>query len=259
MISFSLAQAEAWIALFIYPLARVLAFVAAAPLWSTAGVPRRTRLLIGFAISIAITPTLPPLPVVEPASLKGLAILVEQMLLGTAMGFAARIVFAALDLAGEFIGFQMGLGFATFYDPLNSSQTPVISEFLGLVSLLLFLSLNGHLMYVATLAQSFHVLPIGEAFPGQASWLNLAELGSKIFSLGLLISLPILVALMIVNLALAVLTRAAPQLNIFSLGFPLTLSAGFVALAIGLNYLSQPLQAMYDLASSAILGFAAPR
>lgn len=256
MFSITTTQIDAWIVAYAYPLVRILAFIAAAPLWSTAGIPRRTRLILGFGITIAIVPALPAMPSVAPASLAGLWILAQQMLIGIGMGFAARIVFAAVDMAGEFIGMQMGLGFATSYDPLNSSQTPVISEFIGLIGLLLFLSLNGHLIYVATLAQSFNAIPVGPNPLGAGSWLNLAELGSKIFSSGLLIALPVVVALMITNIALAVLTRAAPQLNIFALGFPLTLTGGFVALAISMDYLSVPLQSLYELALSSLLGFA---
>ena len=244
MLSISTAQLDAWIAAYAFPLTRVLAFIASSPLWGSAGIPRRTRLILGLCIAIAIAPALPPMPAVAPGSLPGLWILGQQMLIGIGMGFAARIVFAAVDLAGEFIGAQMGLGFATAYDPLSSSQTPVIGEFMGLVSFLLFLSLNGHLMYVATLAAP--------------SWLNLVELGSKMFSVGVLLSLPAIVALMITNLALAVLTRAAPQLNIFALGFPLMMIGGFVALAISMNYLATPLQALYEYALGAILGFAVP-
>lgn len=258
MISLSSGQIDVWMAAFIYPLARILAFVSAAPLWSTAGIPRRTRLILGICITIAIAPALPEMPKVAPGSLAGLWILAQQMLIGIGMGFAARIVFAAVDMAGEFISMQMGLGFATSYDPLNSSQTPVISEFFGLVSLLLFLSLNGHLLYIATLTQSFGAIPVGDLLLGQGSWLNLAELGSKIFSAGLLISLPIVVALLITNIALAVLTRAAPQLNIFALGFPLTLLGGFITIAISMNYLAVPLQQLYEFSFSAMLGFAVP-
>jgi len=258
MISIGSVQIDAWIAAFIFPLARILAFVAAAPLWSTAGIPRRTRLIMGIAITVAIAPSLPGMPNVQPASLTGLWIMLQQMLIGIGMGFAARIVFAAFDMAGEFIGFQMGLGFATFFDPLSSSQTPVIAEFFGLIALLLFLSMNGHLLYFATLAQSFSAIPVSAMPLGAASWLNLAELGSKIFSAGLLLALPIVVALMITNVALAVLTRAAPQLNIFALGFPLTLLGGFVSIAISMNYLATPLQAIFEFAMSAMLGFAVP-
>jgi len=258
MISLSSAQLDIWIAAFIFPLARILAFVAAAPLWSTAGIPRRTRLILGISITVAIAPSLPDMPNVQPASLPGLWILSQQLLIGVGMGFAAKIVFSAVDFAGEFIGAQMGLGFATSYDPLNSSQTAVITEFLSLLSLLMFLSMNGHLLYIGTLAQSFSAIPVSTSPLGAGSWLNLAELGSKIFSAGLLLALPIVVALMITNVALAVLTRAAPQLNIFALGFPLTLSVGFIGLAISLNYLAEPLQALFEYGMSAMLGFAVP-
>ena len=145
MFSIDSAQIDAWIVAFIYPLTRILAFIATAPLWSNAGVPGRTRLILAIAITVAITPILPAMPIVQPASLAGLWILLQQMLIGIGMGFAAKIVFSGIELAGEFIGAQMGLGFATFYDPLSSSQTPVISEFINLIALLLFLSMNGHL------------------------------------------------------------------------------------------------------------------
>lgn len=258
MISIASTQIDAWIAAFIFPLARILAFIATAPLWSSAGIPRRTRLILAIAIATAIAPGLPSMPTVQPASLAGLWILLQQMLVGIGMGFAAKIVFTAFDLAGEFIGSQMGLGFATFYDPLNSAQTPVIAEFIGLLALLLFLSLNGHLIYIATLAQSFSAIPVGENTLGAASWLNLVELGGKIFSAGLLIALPIIVALTITNVALAVLTRAAPQLNLFALGFPITLIGGFLMLAVSLDYLASPMQSIFEFALSAMLGFIAP-
>ena len=258
MISIGSAQIDAWIAVFIFPLARILAFIASAPLWSTTGVPLQTRLFLGLAVTLAIAPALPPMPAVQAGSLNGLWIMTQQMLIGIGMGFAARIVFAAFDLAGTFIGFQMGLSFATFYDPLNSSQTPVVTEFITLISLLMFLSMNGHLLYVATLAQSFSAIPVSPIPLGADSWLNLAELGRTIFAAGLLISLPIIVALMITNIALAVLTRAAPQLNIFALGFPLTLTGGFVGLAITLSYLATPIQGIFEQALGAMLGFAVP-
>ena len=187
MISIGSAQIDAWIAVFIFPLARILAFIASAPLWSTTGVPLQTRLFLGLAVTLAIAPALPPMPAVQAGSLNGLWIMTQQMLIGIGMGFAARIVFAAFDLAGTFIGFQMGLSFATFYDPLNSSQTPVVTEFITLISLLMFLSMNGHLLYVATLAQSFSAIPVSPIPLGADSWLNLAELGRTIFAAGLLI------------------------------------------------------------------------
>ncbi|MDR2188561.1 MAG: flagellar biosynthetic protein FliR [Azonexus sp.] len=259
MISLSSAQIDAWIAALFFPLARVLAFIATVPLWSTAVIPQRTRLILGLAITLAIAPLLPPMPAVQPATLAGLWILLQQMLVGIGMGFAARIVFSAFDLAGEFMGFQVGLGFATFYDPLRGSQTPVVAEFMNLMTLLLLLSMNGHLLYFATLAQSFVAIPVSATPLAAESWINLVNLGGHIFSAGLLISLPVVVAMMTTNLALAVLTRAAPQLNIFALGFPMTLIGGFFVLAVGLNYMATPIQGVFEIALEAMLGFAVVR
>jgi flagellar biosynthesis protein FliR len=258
MLTLSTAQIDAWIAFYAFPLARILGMIVTVPLWSTAGIPRRTRLILGFAITLAIAPALPPMPVVQPASLAGLWILAQQILIGIAMGFAARVVFAAVDMAGTFIGFQMGLGFATFFDPLQGAQTPVLSEFIGLLALLLFMAFDGHLLYISTVAQSFHAIPVGPEALAAGSWKNLAELGSKIFSAGLLLALPVIVALLIVNVALGVLTKAAPQLNLFALGFPLTLMGGFVGVAVSLNYISEPLHALFDFALQSMLGFAVP-
>ncbi|HHV49559.1 MAG TPA: flagellar biosynthetic protein FliR [Rhodocyclaceae bacterium] len=258
MLTLSTAQIDAWIAFYAFPMARILAMIATAPLWSTAGIPRRTRLILGLAITIGIAPALPPMPDVSPASFAGLWILAQQILIGFAMGYAARIVFAAIDFAGTYMGFQMGLSFAVFYDPLRGAQTPVLVELIGLLALLLFMALDGHLLYVGTLAKSFQVIPVAPEALSPNSWRNLAELGGRIFSIGLLLSLPVMVALMITNVALGILTKAAPQLNLFALGFPITLMGGFVVIAISLNYLAEPLQAVFSEAIEAMLRFAVP-
>lgn len=256
MITLTSAQLDAWIAAFIFPLARILALVTSAPLFSNIGVPNRTRLALGLAITFALMPMLPPMPTVPAGSLPALWILLQQMLIGVGMGFAMRIAFSSVELAGEFMGSQMGLGFATFYDPLSSAQTPVITEFVNLMTLLVFIALNGPLLYVATLAESFTVIPVSSAPLAAVSWKNLAELGSIMFSTGLLLALPVIVTLIITNLALGVLTRAAPQLNIFAVGFPITLLGGLAALAISLNYLAGPLQVLIEQGLAAMLAFA---
>ena len=256
MITFTSAQLEALIAAFIFPASRVLALIATAPLVNSTTVPRRIRLLMGLAITIALVPGLPPLPVVNPATWQGLWIVVQQMLIGIGMGFTLRMLYSAVDLAGEYIGAQMGLGFATFYDPVNASQTPVLSEFISLLGLLIFLSMNGHLMFVAALDQSFHTLPIGVGAPSPNHWLDLIKQGSAMFATALFLALPIIVALLITNIALAVLTKAAPQLNLFSLGFPITLGGGFIVIAISLDYLSEPMQRLFEEGLTAMVSFA---
>ena len=254
MISFSSAEINAWIVAYFFPLARILALLAAAPPFNNAALSVRVRLMLGLAIAIAITPALPPIAPLEPASGIGLWILAQQLLIGFAMGFSLRLVFSAVDLAGNMIATQMGLGFATFYDPQNTAQTPVVSEFMGLLTLLIFMAINGHLMLIATLTHSFTVIPISATAPASGTWLNLANAGVVVFSSGLLLALPILVALLITNVALGVLSRAAPQLNLFAVGFPLTLALGFAMLIISMSYLGAPLQLLFEHGLQSMLG-----
>ena len=154
MISFTSAELNAWIAAFFFPLARILALLAAAPPFNNAGLTTRVRLVLGLALVTAIAPALPAMPAIEPASGLGLLILAQQMIIGFAMGFVLRLVFSAIDLAGMMISTQMGLGFATAYDPQTAAQTPVVPELLGMLALLVFLSIDGHLMVLATLVKS---------------------------------------------------------------------------------------------------------
>jgi flagellar biosynthetic protein FliR len=254
--TFTDAQLNAWIAAFIYPLARVLGLIAAAPPFSNAAMPNRIRLMLGLALALGIAPVVPALPAIVPASGTGLWLLLREMLIGIGMGTSMRIVFAAVDMGATIASYQMGLGFATFYDPQNSSQTGVISNFLTLLSTLLFLLMNGHLAYVSILAQSFTAIPIDPQPLAAASWKYLALMGGRIFYIGLLLSLPLIVVLIIANTALGVLNRVAPQLNLMAIGFPITLSMGFVGLMLILRYLPVPLENLFSDGLNAMLAFA---
>ena len=245
MISLSAAQLDLWMASFLFPLARVMGLIAAAPIFSNRAIPARIRLGLGALMTFALLPTLPPSGLTV-GSWPGLLALLQQMLIGIALGFTVRVVFAAVDLAGELIGLQMGLGFAMFYDPDNAAQSPVISEFLGLLATLIFLSINGHLMLLAVLGNSFEWWPVGaDLFPA-SGWMAIARWGSTVFSAGLMLALPLIAALLVVNIALAVLTRAAPALNLFAIGFPVTLIAGFVMLVLSLPFIAPALQRLFD-------------
>ena len=254
MISFTSAELNAWIAAFFFPLARILALLAAAPPFNNAGLTTRVRLVLGLALVTAIAPALPAMPAIEPASGLGLLILAQQMIIGFAMGFVLRLVFSAIDLAGMMISTQMGLGFATAYDPQTAAQTPVVSELLGMLALLVFLSIDGHLMVLATLVKSFTLLPVGVWTISEASWLNIANAGGVIFSSGVMLALPALVALLITNVALGVLGRVAPQLNLIAIGFPVTILLGFSGLLFGLSLLATPLLQLYEYSLQSMLG-----
>lgn len=255
MITLSGEQISLWIAMLFYPLARVLAFFAVAPIFNNIGLPVRIRLVTGIAVTLGILPLLPAPPAVDLNSGAGLWLIAREMSIGIAMGFAMRVVFAALIMAGEQIGFQMGLGFAVFYDPQNSTQTPVIAQYFSLLTTLMFLSINGHLMLISTLAQSFQAIPISTDTLPANSWSNLVLFGGRIFSAGLLFALPVTIALIITNLALGVLTKAAPQLNLFAIGFPITLITGFAVISASLNYFSPPMLRLFEEGMQMMLGF----
>ncbi|MFT3851046.1 MAG: flagellar biosynthetic protein FliR [Propionivibrio sp.] len=215
----------------------------------------QVRLVLGLALTMAISPALPAMPAIEPASGQGLLILAQQMIIGFAMGFILRLVFSAIDLAGMMISTQMGLGFATAYDPQTAGQTPVVAELIGILALLAFLAIDGHLMTLATLMRSFTLLPVGMWTTSEASWLNIANAGAVIFSSGVMLALPALTALLIANIALGVLGRVAPQLNLIVIGFPVTITVGFVALYVGMSHLGAPLQALFEHGLRSMLGF----
>ena len=259
MTSITTAQFNALLVAYFFPMARILALLAVAPPFNNVGLSRRVRLILGLAIALAIAPALPPPPISEPSSGIALLILAQQIIIGYAMGFVMRLVFSAVDLSGVIISNLMGLGFATAYDPEGASQTPVVSEFFGVLALLTFLAINGHLMVIATLVQSFSALPIGNAGLSSGSWLNVANAGALIFSSGVFLALPVTVALLITNIALAILGRVAPQLNLMAIGFPITIVLGFATIAVSLSYLSAPLQKMFEFGLNSMLGYFAIR
>lgn len=237
MINVSSMQLEAWLAAFIFPLARILALVASSPVIGNRQVPIRIKVGFSLLITFLIAPTLEIPPNVEASSGVGLFILSQQILVGLAMGFAMRLIFTAIDMAGDIMGMQMGLGFASFYDPINAINTQIIAQFLGILAALSFLSMNGHLYMLSTLAESFQVFPITDKIPAANAMHTLALWGGSIFAHALRLSLPLIGALLITNLALGILTRSAPQLNIFAIGFPITITVGYATLVLTLPYL----------------------
>lgn len=238
MLTLTSAQLNAWLAALMWPFIRILGLMIAAPLFGNDRFPVPVRIGLALFITLLVAPTLPPLPAVAPDSPAGLGLFAQQLLIGLAMGFAVRLIFTAVEMAGELIGLQMGLGFAVFYDPQNSGQMPVVGQFLGLVATLTFLAIDGHLLVIAVLADSFRVMPISPDAVDPQAWRTVAGWGGRILYAALLLSLPVVAALMTTNVALGVLTRAAPQLNIFAIGFPITLAIGFGALLLMLPYLT---------------------
>jgi len=245
MLTLSSIELNTWIAALLWPLSRILGLLAAAPLFGNAAVPATVKVGLGALLAMIIAPGVPALPAVNPMSLPGLLILTQEMLVGLAMGFSIRIVFSAIEMAGEISSLTMGLGFASFFDPQTKGRSSAISQFLVMLATLMFLTVNGHLVLLAALAESFVSLPISASPISGGGFQQLAAWGGEIFRSGLQIALPVIAALLLTNVALGILTRAAPQLNIFGIGFPVTLGVGLLVIGMVLPYLATPFQNMF--------------
>lgn len=241
MISFTEAQLLAWLNPLFWPFVRCLALFGGMPMFSQRNVPLRLRVGLALFISVAAQPSLPaipPLPLDSPPLLT--LLLAQQLLIGLSMGFAVRLVFASLEFAGELIGLQMGLNYGGFFDPGTGGQGTASARFFGSMVAFLFIAINGHLLLISALVQSFHSFPVGgEPF----AFLRMAQpqrWGAEIFSIGLWIALPLITMLMFVNLVLGVISRVAPQIGVFAVGFPLTVSVGLIGMVATLPLMQTP-------------------
>lgn len=244
------------IASFMWPLTRILGLIAIAPPFGNNSVPVQVKLMLGVMLALIVAPTIPPLSNVDPLSLTGIMILMQQLVIGLAMGFMVRVVFAGIEMAGEVIGLTMGLGFATFFDPQTQGRSSAISQVLVLLATLIFLTLNVHLSLFTALIESFKTIPISTSLTMGFSFQKLAIWGEQIFSIGLRLSLPVVAALLITNIALGILTRAAPQLNLFGIGFPITIGVGFLMLSMIIPYMLQPIENVFQSTIEALQSLA---
>lgn len=227
---------------FFWPFVRLLALISTAPLLNHRSVPVRLKIGLAIACALVVAPTLPSPPAVEPFSADGVLLLLHQSLVGAAIGIAMQFVFAAIELSGDMIGLQMGLSFSGFVDPQNSASTPLVGSFLAMIASLVLLAINGHLMMIGSLVESFQTIPIA-AHPEHGLGLQrLIALGGEIFRIGLHLSLPVLATLLALNITMGVLTRAAPQLNVFSVGFPITLLGGLLLLGFSLPFVGAAME-----------------
>ena len=229
-----------WVAAFIWPLIRIGAMFTAAPLFSMHSIPARIRLVLSVALTLVVMPVLPTLPAVEMFSFQGIMVTLEQLVIGLASGFIVQMAFAAIVFGGQGIAYSMGLGFASMVDPQNGQQVPVLSQFYVITGTFIFLAVDGHLVLIQMLLDSFATLPIASVGLESPDLWSIIAWSSRVFAGGLLLALPVIASLLLVNVSFGVATRAAPQLNIFSVGFPVTLLLGMLLVWITLpNLLDQ--------------------
>ncbi|EXU76249.1 flagellar biosynthetic protein FliR [Erwinia mallotivora] len=231
MLHFDSNQLLMWVGQLFWPLARILALIMTAPLLSEKSISRKVKVGLGLMITYVLLPSLPPVNVTL-FSVSGFWLLLQQILIGVAIGFTMQFAFAAVRTAGEVIGLQMGLSFATFFDPASRLNMPVLARFLDILAMLLFLTFNGHLWLISMVADSFHTLPIGGDPVNGNAYLALTKAAGMIFLNGLRLALPLITLLLTLNLALGLLNRVTPQLSVFAIGFPVTLSLGLVFMSL---------------------------
>jgi flagellar biosynthesis protein FliR len=217
-----------------WPFVRITALLMASPLFGARTFPVRQRIILGMLVAILISPLLPAVPAIQAFSVEGMLITAQQVVIGVAMGFILQMVFGALVVGGQAIATSMGLGFAATIDPQNGVQVPVISQFFLILATLVFLALNGHLVLIETIVESFYLWPIGSGPLPENLAMHTVTWIAEVFKGALLIALPAVAAILLVNLAFGVMTRAAPQINIFAVGFPITIIAGFIMIMLSL-------------------------
>ncbi len=241
-ITVSETQLAAWTGAFFWPLVRILALLGTAPAFSHQAIPVRAKVAFGVAIALVIAPTVQSPPLGNALDGVFFEILVRNILVGATLGFAVRALFSGVEFAGEVIGLEIGMSFGGFYNPeMPETDTPV-TNLVSLLVLLLFLTMNGHLMLLAALRRSFDVFPVAGGGSHQIAFDVIAGLGKQVFSIALSVSLPILATMFLINLILGIMARVSPQLNLFAVGFPITLSGGLLLLAVFLPYLEEPIR-----------------
>ena len=231
---FTEAQISQWLADFFWPLLRIGAMVMAAPIFNTRQIPVRFRMLLAVLITLLVQPVLPAAPVVSVFSTDALLIALQQIGIGAALGFLMQMAFQALIFGGQVMAYSMGLGFANMMDPTNGVQVPVIAQFWLILAMLAFLMMNGHLVLISAIVDTFTVLPVATDGLSRAGLWELVSWASRMFAAGVLMAMPVIISLLLINIGMGVVSRAAPQLNIFAIGFPITLMMGFVLIWITL-------------------------
>jgi flagellar biosynthesis protein FliR len=234
MIDITHGQLDHWIAQLFWPFARIGACFMVAPAFGATFVPPRVRLVIAGGVALVIAPLIPEPADIVPFSAAGMIVTVQQVIIGIALGFCLQTVFDAVTLGGQLLSNSMGLSFAYNMDPQHGAQTPVLGQFYSLLVTMTFLALNGHLKLIEVLVEGFRTLPVGATGLGDEGLWTVVHWGSTLFSGAMSIALPGVTALLIVNLAFGVMSRAAPQLNLFAVGLPVSLVFGLVIMWVGL-------------------------
>jgi len=242
---FTTAELITMVTSFVWPFFRIAAMAGTMPIVSGRNVPARARLAFVVALTMVIAPTIPEVPQVDPISGEAILIVIQQVLIGAAMGFILQLVYNIFLVAAQVISLQMGLGFATMIDPQSGMNVPVVGQFFTILVTLTFLALNGHLALIEVVAESFHTIPIAATGIAIDGYWQIAAWGSQLFIGAMIIALPALSALLFVTVTFGVMARAAPQMNLFVLGIPISIILGYLIISFSLPVLIAQVEVMF--------------
>lgn len=223
-------EISSWVSRYLWPFFRIAGFFMVMPLFGTRLVTQRVRLLLAAFTALVITPVLPPMPSIDALSMETMIIIAQQIMIGVALGFALEILMNIFIMSGQMVAMQTGLGMAQMVDPSNGVNVAVVAQWFLIFVNLLFIMLNGHLVAIEILADSFFTLPVGAGFLNENIIYEIAKLGQWLFAAAIVLALPAITAMLVVNIAFGVMARLAPQLNIFAVGFPVTMMLGLIVI-----------------------------
>ena len=251
MLTFTEADVLAWVTPILWPFLRVLALFSALSVIAQRSVPMRLRIGLAFLVAFCAQATIPTMAPIALDSAAAVTAVLQQVLVGVSLGFSVRVVFAAVEFAGEVIGLQMGLNFASFFNPMSGGEETAVSRFFGVSVSWLFIVSGGHLLVIAALVQSFTAFPVAADPFAFLRAVEPQRWGAEIFRLGLWIALPLIAMLLFANLVLGVISRVAQQMNVFAIGFPITVGVGLVGMLLTLP----TMQAPFTMALERMLGY----
>jgi flagellar biosynthesis protein FliR len=246
MLEFTETQLLSWLNSVLWPFLRVLALLIAAPLFGARTVPMPIRIGLALMIAVLVAPLYPADSTVQPLSLLGAVTAAREILIGVTLGFFLQMLFAAMAMAGEIVALSMGLAFASMVDPERGTSVPLVGQYFVIFATLLFLAFDGHLALLVLLVQSFDPLPPGGTALGAAPFWELVAWGSRMFESAVFVALPAAAALLLSNVSMGMIARSAPQLNIFAVGFPMTLLLGIVMLLLTLPGLGDQVETVAE-------------
>lgn len=246
--SIDLAQLQQWVAMLLWPLARVTGLMLMAPVFGASTLPAQVKAGLMLILTLTLAPLAQVPQGVDPLSLHSLLVVTEQLLTGAAIGLVLRLAFEAISMAGQLIASTMGLGFSEVVDPVHGGQTSSTGQFYLILATLLFLTMNGHLALIELMADGMRGKALADTHIDYRDMWVVLGWTSHLFTGAIRVALPALVALMIVNVGFGAISRAAPSMNLFAVGFPITMSLGFIVIWMSLRMLPGAFQTLWEAA-----------